>query len=85
MTLEDYATPEDIHSARTDVPLQTIRRHMRNGTIPGAVKVGRSWLVPAAAAEEYVQNYARYARTETGPDASPPEASDPVDPPEGKN
>lgn len=80
MTPEDLATPEDIHSARPDVPLQTIRRHLRNGTIPGAVKIGRSWVVSASAAAEYVEHYQRYARTDVGSDA-PPGSSDPTDPP----
>lgn len=81
MTPEEFATPEDIYAVRPDVPLQTIRRHLRNGTIPGARKIGRSWVVPVEAAAEYIRSYERYARSETGSDTPPLEASDPADPP----
>lgn len=85
MTPVSFATPEDIHSARPDVPLQTIRRHMREGVIPGAVKIGRSWVVPLEAAEEYVSNYLRYARKpEAGSDPTPPVGPTPPVPPEEK-
>lgn len=81
MTPEDFATPEDIHSARPDVPLQTIRRHCRDGRFPGAVQVGRSWVIPAGEAEEYVSTYQRYARTDAGADTPSPVVSAPADPP----
>jgi hypothetical protein len=81
MTVPEYATPEDIHDARPDVPTNTIRRHMRSGVIPGAVKAGRSWIVPVEHAEEYVRTYARYARNDVGVDAHPSDASTPTDPP----
>lgn len=84
MTPEEFATPEDIAAVRPDVPLQTIRRHLRNGTIPGARKVGRSWVVPVAAAAEYVRTYERYARNDVGPDTSPPAVSDPASTPPEK-
>lgn len=80
MTPEDFATPEDIHSARPDVPLQTIRRHLRDGRLPGAVMIGRSWVIPADVAEEYVRTYERYGRTDAGSDTPHP-VSDPADPP----
>lgn len=78
----DFATPEDVHSARPDVPLQTIRRHCRDGVIPGAVKFGRSWIVPMDSAVAYVKTYRRYARTEEGAGASPLETPAPTDPPQ---
>lgn len=79
--MTDFATPEDIHAARPDVPLQTIRRHMRDGApwFPGARKAGRSWICPVNEAEAYVEKYARYTRT--GADA-PLQASAPADPPQ---
>lgn len=74
----DFATPEDVHAARPDVPLQTIRRHCRDGVIVGAIKVGRSWLIPIDSAETYVRTYARYARNEQGSGADPQDAPDPT-------
>jgi hypothetical protein len=84
MTPDNFATPEDIRDARPDLSLETIRRHMRNGTIPGAVKFRRAWLVPIAAAEDYCRNYQHYGRTdnETGPGAHPPVTPGPADPPQ---
>lgn len=78
----DFATSEDIHAARPDVPIQTIRRHMRAGApwFPGARRIGRSLVVPLDEAERYVERYARYTR-EAGADAAPPDASAPADPP----
>lgn len=81
-TPEEFATSEDISAVRPDIPLQTIRRHLRNGTIPGARRVGRTWVAPSDAAADYVRTYARYARNnDAGSDASPPETSDPAHPP----
>jgi len=82
MTPEDFATPEDIHAARPDVPTDTIRRRMRSGMIPGAVKLGRSWVVPVSVAEEFAETYQPYTRKSAGPDAHPPVTSGPTDPPQ---
>lgn len=59
-----YVTTEDIHAARPDIPLQTIRLHVRQGApwFPGAVRVGRTWVVPFAEAEFYCEKYQRYGR-----------------------
>lgn len=38
----------------------TIRRHCANGTIQGASKPGRDWIIPTAAAEEYAEQYQPY-------------------------
>lgn len=61
---DDFATTEDIAAVRPDVPLQTIRHHIRQGGpwFPGARQVGRTWVVPLAEAENYCANYQRYAR-----------------------
>lgn len=75
---EAFATSDDIRDARPDVPIQTIRRHMRQGApwFPGARLIGRTWTVPVGEAENYVEQYQRYARKE-GPDAA---TSGPVPP-----
>lgn len=59
-----YVTPEEIHAARPDVPPHTIRRHIRAGApwFPGALQIGRSWVVPLDEAEAYVEKYVRYER-----------------------
>lgn len=63
--MPEHATSEDIHAVRPDVPLQTIRLHMRQGApwFPGALRVGRTWVVPVDEAENYCENYKRYGRT----------------------
>jgi hypothetical protein len=84
MSAPDFATAADIHGARPDVPIQTIRRHMRVGApwFPGARTVGRTLVVPLNEAEAYVEKYARYARqNEAGADAHPSGTSAPVPPP----
>jgi hypothetical protein len=75
------ATSEDIHSARPDIPVQTIRRHMREGApwFPGARLIGRTWVVPLAESLDYVENYTRYARTAEGA-SDPPRAPAPSSP-----
>jgi hypothetical protein len=73
MAPDDFATPEDIHAARPDVPLDSIRRHCRDGVIR-AVKVGRSWVIPEAEALRYVRTYQRYARNNDEAGAVPPDA-----------
>lgn len=66
-----FVTPEDIHEVRPDLSLETIRRHCRRGVIPGAVKVGRSWAVPATAAAAYVETYERHTQNRS---PAPPQA-----------
>jgi capsular polysaccharide biosynthesis protein len=79
---DEIATSEDIHAVRDDVPLQTIRRLMRQGApwFPGAVLVGRTRVVPVREAEYFAEHYARYARKDSGSGDLPPEAPDPLRP-----
>lgn len=73
---EEIATAEDIHAARPDVPIGTIRNQMRQGApwFPGSRLIGRTRVVPVSEAEEYVAKYQRYARQDQG-------AGDPLMPP----
>lgn len=72
-TAPQLVTPEQIHEARPDLSLETIRRHCRPGgpLAAVAVKVGRSWAVPADDAAAYVEDYERHAQSKRTPDAPP--------------
>lgn len=34
----------------------TVRRHLRDGVIPGAIKVGRQWRLPRARLREFLDH-----------------------------
>lgn len=63
-----WMTPDDL-AARSGIPVETIRHHCRAGHIPGAQRVGRSWMIPAPAGRLWADAYQRYGslRRETGP------------------
>ncbi len=61
MPAPEYATPEEIAEA-VEVHPHTIRRECRAGRVPGAIRVGRSWVIPVADAEAYVRIFQRYGR-----------------------
>jgi len=66
MTGDQLVTPADLADA-CGVSEETIRRLCRAGKVPGAIKAGRSWVIPLQAAEAFAASYERYGRSD-GPD-----------------
>lgn len=59
--LEEDVSPADLAEAMGhEVTEHTIRRLCRDGFVPGARLIGRSWRIPFDKAQEFLAEYERY-------------------------